>query len=381
MTTTAAPTQPKLRRPAPGRSLAESASPAAGQWHPHLNLPLTPAMVSAGSVLVAWWLCDCGHVWQARVNLRTSGRGCPACAQRKRVAAARTALFGAGGPPKIGVTHPELAGQWHPVLNGALRPDDVHRSSQAKVWWQCPDEPAHTWEATVSQRVHLRSGCPVCANRRRSATVKATLSQRGRVGVGQVPVGPVMNRAPLSVSHPAVAAQWHPDRNGDVTPDWVTFGSEQTFWWLCPDGHSWQTRVNRRTSGGGGCPACAGLLLRAGTSRQEIAMRVLLAGDGFDPAPGRISTPGRARAWQVDAVHHAGRLVVEFDGHRWHRDRFDSDTVKTRTLTGAGWRVIRVREMLDPVGPHDLVLPRRLPPETVAHRTVAHVRKVRALLT
>ena len=64
--------------------------------------------------------------------------------------------------------------------------------SHKSVWWQC--EKGHTWQAMVKSRVE-GCGCPVCANR---ATI------------------PGFND--LATTEPALAAQWHPTKNGALTP-------------------------------------------------------------------------------------------------------------------------------------------------------------------
>ena len=55
--------------------------------------------------------------------------------------------------------------------------------------------------------------------------------------------------------------QWHPTKNGSITPDQVPAGSHTKYWWLCPEGpdHEWQVTVGGRTVSGSGCPCCAGL--------------------------------------------------------------------------------------------------------------------------
>ncbi|UQT48904.1 zinc-ribbon domain-containing protein [Flavonifractor plautii] len=45
---------------------------------------------------------------------------------------------------------PQLAAQWHPDKNGALRPENVSPNSNRKVWWLCPL--GHAWKATVTSR-------------------------------------------------------------------------------------------------------------------------------------------------------------------------------------------------------------------------------------
>ena len=61
---------------------------------------------------------------------------------------------------------PEIAAQWHPVLNGTLTPQMVTAGSNRKVWWICSE--GHIWRAAVANRAlsgYKHTGCPVCAGR------------------------------------------------------------------------------------------------------------------------------------------------------------------------------------------------------------------------
>jgi hypothetical protein len=61
----------------------------------------------------------------------------------------------------------------------------------------------------------------------------------------------------LASEFPDVAAEFHQDRNGGITPDQVHSGSQAKFWWRCAVcGHEWYTAVFIRTAGHG-CPPCA----------------------------------------------------------------------------------------------------------------------------
>ena len=65
-----------------------------------------------------------------------------------------------------------------------------------------------------------------------------------------------------------IAAQWHPTRNGTLTPDQIVAGSHRKVWWKCPVGpdHEWEASLDRRT-GPGGMP----ILLWAKGLRQQRA--------------------------------------------------------------------------------------------------------------
>jgi hypothetical protein len=49
------------------------------QWHPTANGRLTTQDVTPYSNKKAWWVCEKGHEWQAVIEDRTRGTGCPYC--------------------------------------------------------------------------------------------------------------------------------------------------------------------------------------------------------------------------------------------------------------------------------------------------------------
>ena len=189
------------------------------QWNSERNGALTPETVSYGSKKKVWWRCGKGHEWQAEVTSRTSNHtGCPFC----------RGVMAWPGETDFATLWPELAAQWHPTRNGALTPSEVLPGSHRKVWWRC--EKGHEWQAEVKTRVN-GCGCPVCANR--------------KLAEGE---------NDLATLRPELAAQWHPTRNGSLTPEDLTAGTRRKVWWRCDKGHEWQASVLSRTSLGNGCP-------------------------------------------------------------------------------------------------------------------------------
>ncbi len=58
-------------------------------------------------------------------------------------------------------------------------------------------------------------------------------------------------------SNKKLSDEWHPSKNGDLTPKDVTANSGKKVWWRCKKGHEWKATVNDR-SRNRGCPYCAG---------------------------------------------------------------------------------------------------------------------------
>ena len=60
-------------------------------------------------------------------------------------------------------------------------------------------------------------------------------------------------------SYPHLVKEWHPTKNGELTPNNLTHGSNKKVWWLCSKGHSYDSIICNRTSKNPtGCPYCSG---------------------------------------------------------------------------------------------------------------------------
>lgn len=75
---------------------------------------------------------------------------------------------------------------------------------------------------------------------------------------GQPKKPPLKRHDTLQSELPELAKEWHPKKNGNLTPNDVTLRSDKKVWWLCQNGHEWEAIVKNRTRGAG-CPSCAGL--------------------------------------------------------------------------------------------------------------------------
>ena len=57
-----------------------------------------------------------------------------------------------------------------------------------------------------------------------------------------MPSGKPKEGESLADLFPNIASEWHPTKNGDLTPDQVTKGSTKMVWWKCDvaDDHEWK---------------------------------------------------------------------------------------------------------------------------------------------
>ena len=208
-------------------SLANLKPEIAEQWHPTKNGELSPFNFSTGSGRKIWWKCNKGddHEWQASIDKRVSGRNCPICSGHKTVLSTCLAT-----------THPEMAKQWHPTKNGELSPLDLHKESAKRVWWKCDKGDDHEWQAAVSQRTRVNTRCAICTNKK------------------------VAKSNCLSITHPQLSKEWHPNKNGKLTPNNIIAGTHRKVWWKCDKGddHEWQASLVHRSRSKSGCAVCSG---------------------------------------------------------------------------------------------------------------------------
>jgi hypothetical protein len=127
--------------------------------------------------------------------------------------------------------NPSMAKEWHPSNNGSLTPMDVTINSHKRVWWKCLK--GHEWKATINDRSNKGTGCPYCSGNK------------------------VNGENCLQTLNPTLAKEWHPTKNGNLTPKDLTAGSSKKVWWKCSKGHEWEATVGSRNAGSG-CPYCDG---------------------------------------------------------------------------------------------------------------------------
>lgn len=255
------------------RILSDECPELAKEWHPSKNADLSPHDVPPGSHLRVWWQCEKGHEWVAQIKSRAQGAKCPICSNKKVQI----------GINDLATTHPEIAAQWHKTKNGTLTPQSVVYGNYRKVWWQC--EKGHEWQAPIMSRTSMGNGCPICA---------------GKVVI------PGIND--LASQKPHIAAQWHPTKNGTLTPQSIAPYSNRHVWWICEKGHEYRATIACRTQSETDCPYCKNRKVLAGFNDLETLAPYLAAQWQKElnaPLTAQMVTPGSSKKvwWQCPEGH------------------------------------------------------------------------------
>ena len=56
--------------------------------------------------------------------------------------------------------------------------------------------------------------------------------------------------------YPELVAEWHPTKNGSLSPDDYLHGSNKKVWWQCKHDHEWNASIVNRVRDRG-CPYCS----------------------------------------------------------------------------------------------------------------------------
>jgi hypothetical protein len=275
--------------------------------------------------------------------------------------------------------NPAFLSEWDNELNGEKQPSNYTVGSDRTVWWRCKKNPAHSWDASISNRYYGGTGCPYCAGRKVDAsnclaTTHPSLAAEWhpfknselptdvfsgshkkihwRCAQGHEWPARVYSRASgrgcpycagyylspessIAVLRPDLLLDWHPEKNASLKPTDLSLGSDRTVWWLCKFGHEWHTTVQNRHRHGSGCPKCS-----KQSSKPEVRcfceLRTIFPDIGH-----RAKVAARI---EVDLLIPSVNIVVQYDGKRYHGSKVEKDRSNSSALEALGFQVIRIRD-------------------------------------
>lgn len=255
------------------------------EWDYEKNAPLTPGEVTAGSGKKAWWICSKGHSWDAQIASRVYGAGCPFCSGNRLLK----------GFNDLATKNPNLILEWDYGRNYPYKPEEFTAYSRQKAWWKC--NRGHSWQAAIGNRNNGTS-CPICGKdirikHRNSTIVKQNMS--------------------LGEKRPDLAKEWHPFKNGSLSPFEVTFKSSKKVWWLGDCGHEWSATVQNR-SNNHGCPYCSGKLPIKGKNDLASYSNDLLDEWNYEKnaplLPENVSCGSGRKVWWIGKCGHEWKTDV-----------------------------------------------------------------------
>ena len=283
----------------------------AKEWHPTKNGNLKPSDVSIGTNKKVWWKCPLGHEYQASIANRKNGTKCPICDSGKHTSFAEQAIFFYVKklyPNAISQYHADFLGKmeldiyipsikyaieydgkpWHNKKKGALERDRkkyllCHKEGIKLVRiaeelrplgsnvadWSLSSKNLHRYKnleyiiyqlltkLNFSQKYFLQN-FDINITRDQFEIQKYKVNRH--------------EKNSLSTLFHEIAKEWHPTKNGNLTPEMFVPGSHKKFWWKCSIcGNEYMMSIYHRTQRKQGCRIC-GIKRRADKSSIPIEM-------------------------------------------------------------------------------------------------------------
>ena len=210
-----------------------------------------------------------------------------------------------------------LLQEWDYEKNQDLDIKTITSGSGKYACWIC-QRCSYEWKAKINNRALLGRGCPCCANK----TIV--------VGIND-----------LATTHPDIAKEWHPTKNGDLTPQKVTHGSGKKVWWLCAEGHEYKATVLHRTQPNGtNCPNC-----NSGRQTSFAEQAIFYYVKKYYPDAINRYTADFLGRMELDIYIPSIGYAIEYDGEAWHtKDKIHREQRKYKLCRNKGIKFIRLRE-------------------------------------
>ena len=277
----------------------------ATEWDYEKNGDLKPDMVMQRSGKSALWICPKGHSYKSKIAHRSTGVGCPICFEARRTSFAEQAFY-----YYIKQVFPDAENRSRSVLDGRKELDIYIPSIKLAieydgVYWHKDSIEKEIAKYNICREKGIKLLRIKESIERNSRTLnddltlltcdeaisindiqdKDQLSNLIRIVVDKLdprsnpwtrkylhsPVDINVRRDEWKIkkyledthksfidAKPELLNEWHPTKNGEMSPKMFSAGSNQKVWWKCSKcSHEWNASVSNRVRMGSNCPKCA----------------------------------------------------------------------------------------------------------------------------
>lgn len=254
----------------------------------------SPSDYTYGNAQKVWWKCKrCGNNWQAKINNRTNGSGCPKCSRYTHTSFAEQVIYYYIkqiykdaensyrtewlGRAEIDIFVPSIklaieydGAHWH--KNKAS--SDIQKSKSIIEHGiilirirepGCPDL-GNDYNVVITSSpigtgIYLVSALQELFRKLKDMGLMDVESpdidiERDRQDILAQYAGALKDHS-LPVVSPDLLKEWDYEKNGSLNPDQFSAHSSQKVWWICSNcGTQWAQMISSRTKGYS-CPKCA----------------------------------------------------------------------------------------------------------------------------
>ena len=271
-------------------SLLDHYPELAEEWDYQLNTK-GPHEYTCHSNEKVMWVCSwCHQKWPAKVNARVSeGSGCPYCNNKSKTSFPEQALLF-----YIRKLFDDAVGHYTDIFSSKMSLDiyipslltaieydgtywhDNKKNIHDKTKYEyCKEHNIYLIRVREAQPLENEEYCDLTIIRNDYASMDSlndviikTILHLATVCLDvdcERDKGEIKNqyiatlqRNSLQAKFPQIASEWNVFRNGGLTPDKVSAGSGEKYWWTCSEcGYEYQKRINERTVRNSGCKKCS----------------------------------------------------------------------------------------------------------------------------
>ena len=327
------------------------------EWDYQENASISPYSLSSGSCIKVNWICKYGHKWKASIKSRVNGHGCKLCShigssmveqgiafylkqvgmveQRYRIDGREVDIF--LPDYKVGI---EYDGSY------------FHKSESKKSLDKSKETTLRDNGVFLIRIVEHKDQIDNSVISGQSVIISYTYDNLGKnydwvlhslcdfltkhtgnILFNQIDIDLERDRLKireqfdlyfkensLAVKNPELANQWHPTKNGLLTPEmFLPNSTERVYWWCNKCGQEWKDSINHRNTKSGKCPYCTGKRVIQGKT-DLLSINPELASEwdfvnnkGLQDGLGNdISTPDKVLPLSSQEVFWIGKC-----GHHW----------------------------------------------------------------
>lgn len=322
--------------------LATTHPSIAKEWDYELNNSLSPFDLTAGSNRKIHWICKYGHRWSTTVYHRVRGTGCPICASALKTSFPEQAIYF-----YIKKKHADAINRYADLFDNGMELDIYIPSLKIGIEYD-----GSVWHSSTRAKEKEISKYKTCSssgifliriredknNKDNSSADKVlyTLDSLDdtirQLGIFSLVEANTINSKKdqiyimeqylqsqesesIAAKYPQLVNEWHPTKNGNLSPNLFSYSSHQKVWWMCKFGHEWEASPHNRTGANKtGCPVCSGQKVLPGfndlaSQYPEIALEWDYSKNkGLKPSD--FTTNSTKRIWWVCAKGHSWETPI-----------------------------------------------------------------------
>lgn len=272
------------------------------EWDFDLNT-IEPSTVACKSNKVVHWICPKGHKYTKTIYKRFSGEGCPTCSRAMRTSFPEQCFF-----YYIKKIYPDAINSYKDIFDnrmeldiyipsiktgieydGIFWHDSKGLTREHKKYQLCKENNIRLFRIKEGENTNFPNNAAdriwyipkkcdyemldfYISDFLIHLTMRALKMPNVNVSRDKNEIleyKTLKLEESLQYLYPEIAKEWHPKKNGRLTPDLFVPGSSEIVWWCCSNcGNEWKTSIVNRTNGHG-CDICA-------TSKRTITKKETL---------------------------------------------------------------------------------------------------------